>query len=174
MRLEFKAWEECWCIGCLCESCHFTTTATACGLTLLGIFLKHNLFLSFPLLRLMPSNYPQRDWPVSDSVRMAFPYSLSLNGISVKSRQWHCGPMPFYASHLCVCVCAWGRQLLATLGGASSISFHPVPTPSPSLYINTFILRTTWAEGLFRRCGLDLETLQKCKGLLQKGQFGCF
>lgn len=37
--------------------------------------------------------------------------------------------------HTCVYVCVCVRQTAAaTLGGASSISSHPVPTPSPSLY----------------------------------------
>jgi len=102
-------------------------------------------------------NYPQRDWPVSDSVRMAFPYSLALNGISVKSRQWHCGPMPLCASHLricvcvCVCVCVFETDSCChTWRGL--FNFVPPCTHSLSLLIHKHIHFTSLgAEGLSRR-----------------------
>lgn len=111
------------------------------------------LFLSipFPLLRLITSIIRRE----TDQSVIQFGWHSPIVCPSMASLLSQDSDTVPYASvritlvYVCVSVCV-RQTAAATLGRASSISSHPVPTPSPSLCTNTFILRTTsGAEGLF-------------------------
>lgn len=95
------------------------------------------LFLSipFPLLRLITSIIRRE----TDQSVIQFGWHSPIVCPSMASLLSQDSDTVPYASvritlvYVCVSVCV-RQTAAATLGGASSISSHPVPTPSPSLY----------------------------------------
>lgn len=159
MRLEFQAWEK-WMLM------HWLSMRVVPFLydsnslwSHIALHFLETLFLSipFPLLRLITSIICRE----TDQSVIQFGWHSPIvcpSMASLLSQDSDTVALCLCMHHTCVCVCVCMRQTAAaTLGGASSISSHPVPTPSSSLYTNTFILRTTsGAEGLFEMWILKL------------------
>lgn len=136
MRLEFQAWEKWMLMHWLSMRVVAFRYDSNSLWSHIAWHIFETLFLSipFPLLRLITSIIRRE----TDQSVIQFGWHSPIvcpSMASLLSQDSDTVALCLCMHHTCVYVCVCVRQTAAaTLGGASSISSHPVPTPSPSLY----------------------------------------